>query len=100
VSRKLFLLRVPPNLASRIGGLHPHIKKRVRFALGRILADPSQGKPLKQDLAGLWTFRVGRLRIVYRIAPGRIVEWVALGPRQSIDEETQRLLARRARPSP
>ena len=80
-------------------GLHPQIKRKLRAALEDIIADPHAGKALKDDLAGLWSFRVGKFRIVYRIgelaAAGRCVELVACGPRERIYEETYRLVARR-----
>jgi mRNA interferase RelE/StbE len=37
------------------------------------------GKPLKEELAGLRSFRLGRLRIVYRLADDRVIEIVTLG---------------------
>jgi hypothetical protein len=42
---------------------------------------------LKNDLAGLRSFRVGRLRIIYRVERN-VVEIVAIGPRERIYEET------------
>ncbi len=49
-----------------------------------ILANPLSGKALKDELDGLRSFRVSRIRIVYRIATGRVVELVAIGPRERI----------------
>ena len=65
-----------------------------RVLLESSLREPTAGKPLRGDLSGLWTFRVGRFRIVYRHPPGRIVEIVALGPRRTIYAETFRLICR------
>lgn len=92
--RALYALRVPEHLADLIRGLHPQLKRKLRAALELIAADPRGGKALKDDLAGLWSFRVGKFRIVYRIAAGRCVELVACGPRERIYEETYRLVAR------
>lgn len=39
-------------------------------------------------------YRVGRSRIVYRLADERTIEIVAIGPRRTIYEETYRLLRR------
>lgn len=94
MSRVLYRLRVPPQIVTLIGGLHPQIKKKVRAALELILSNPHSGKALKDELAGLRSFRVGRFRIVYRIAAGRVIELVAVGPRERIYEETYRLIAR------
>lgn len=89
-----FRLRIPDAAARTIRGLHPELKRKIRAGLAALLVDPHAGKPLQRELSGLWTFRVGRLRIVYRIAPGRIVELVAVGPRSTIYEETYRLVKR------
>lgn len=61
-----------------------------------ILADPSSGKALKEELAGLRSFRVGTFRVIYRVRRN-VVEIVAIGPRERIYEETYRLLKREVR---
>ncbi len=98
MSRVVYRLRAPPQIAALIGGLHPKIKEKVRSALALILANPLSGKALKDELDGLRSFRVSRIRIVYRIATGRVVELVAIGPRERIYEETYRLIAKKPAP--
>lgn len=90
----IHILRVPDDVARLIRGLHPEIKRKVRAASQEIAARPQCGKPLKEALSGLRSFRLGRLRIVYRLADDPIIEVVALGPRRSIYEETYRKLSR------
>ena len=87
-------LRIPHDVADLVRHLHPQLKRKVRGALGAIAADPRSGKPLKDDLAGLWSLRVGKFRVVYRIGTGRRVELVAVGSRERIYEETFRLIKR------
>ena len=82
-------LKVPNDVAVLIRGLHPDLKRKIRSALGDILNDPAIGKLLHGDLTGLRSCRVGRLRIVYRLAT-TTNEIVALGPRRTIYEETWR----------
>jgi len=98
LKRALYVLRVPSAVADFVRGLHPQIKRKLRAALEVIAADPRAGKALKDQLAGLWSFRVGKFRIVYRInqraAAGRAIELLACGPRERIYEETYRLIAR------
>ena len=77
-----------------ITGLHPGIKRKVRAGLDAIRTDPSIGKELRDDLAGLRSLRLGRVRIIYRTAERRVIDLVALGPRRTIYEETTRLLRR------
>ncbi len=86
-------LRVPPEVAALLRGLHPDLKRRIRSALDRILRHPAEGKALRGELAGLRSLRVGRIRIVYRESPSAI-EVVAVGPRDRIYEETLRLVRR------
>lgn len=86
-------LRVPPALAALIRGLHPQIKRKLRGALEAVAADPGCGNPLREELAGLWSLRVGRFRVIYRMGVGRRIDLVAFGPRERIYEETLRLIA-------
>jgi mRNA-degrading endonuclease RelE of RelBE toxin-antitoxin system len=86
-------LRVPGDVASLIQGLHPDLKRKLRAALHAIIADPSVGKTLRDELAGLRSYRIGRFRLVCRVA-GSIIEIVAVGPRASIHEETWRRVRR------
>ena len=86
-------LRVPDEVTSLLCDMHPTLKRKTRASLNMILADPSSGKPLKDELAGLRSFRVGTFRIVYRMKRN-VIEIVAIGPRERIYEETYRLLKR------
>lgn len=95
VKRPFHKLRVPDDVAALIRGLHPHLKKKVKASFEAILSNPNSGKALKDELSGLRSFRVGNLRVVYRIsAPSdnKRMEVVAIGPRQIIYEETLRLI--------
>lgn len=94
MKRPLHQLRVPADVARFIQSLHPVLKRKVRDALEQILADPLSGKALKDELEGLRSFRVGRFRIIYRIAPGRRIDLVAIGPRSIIYEETYRRITK------
>jgi REP element-mobilizing transposase RayT len=58
------------------------------------LGNQESGKAFKDDLAGLRSFRVSRFRIVYRIRAGRLIEIIAVAPRDRIYDETYRLIAR------
>ncbi len=90
-----FVLRVPDDVAHFLRKLHPVIKSHIRSGLGAILADPSCGKALKDDLAGLRSYRVKRYRIIYRVQrTKKYIDVVAVGPRRVIYEETLRLIHR------
>jgi mRNA interferase RelE/StbE len=86
-----YKLRMPDDLAGLVRGLHPVLKKKVRASLESILSDPNVGKPLKDELSGFRSFRVGRFRIVYRVLKKEI-HVVAIGPRSRIYQATLRLV--------
>ena len=90
-------LRVPDEAAALIRSLHPELKRKVKAALQMMLEEPECGKALKNELAGLRSFRVGRFRIVYRLAGATILEVVAIGPRITLYEEKSRLIHEKKR---
>ena len=95
MKQPIYRLRVPNEVAGLVRGMHPELKRKTRASLKTILDDPSSGKGLKNELAGLRSFRVGTFRIIYRVTRS-IVEIVAIGPRERIYEETYRLLKRKS----
>ncbi len=54
---------------------------------------PNLGKPLKRELEGLWSARIGRHRVIYRWS-SRLLVVVLVGPRTTIYEEATRLRRR------
>ncbi len=48
--------------------LNPEDQATLRGALETIDEDPIAGSPLFPPLRGYWSYRIGALRIVYRIA--------------------------------
>ena len=74
-------------------GLHPDIKRKVRAALDRLAQDVEAGKALQGDLHGLRSLRVARFRVIYRASARRVIEIVAIGPRDRVYEETLRLVS-------
>jgi mRNA interferase RelE/StbE len=76
---------------------HPSVKRKLRAGLDRIRVEPEIGKPLKDEPAGLRSFRVSRFRIIYRISARDIIDIVAIGPRRSIYLETYRLIVKESK---
>lgn len=87
-----YKLRVPDKIVSLIRGMHPLLKKRVKAALQEICNDPYCGKALKEELAGLRSFRIKRFRIIYKVSSKNEIIIVSLGPRKYIYEETFRII--------
>jgi mRNA-degrading endonuclease RelE of RelBE toxin-antitoxin system len=88
-------LKITDDTRKLIRHAHPDLKRRIRGALQTILVDPSAGKSLIDDLAGLRSFRVGRTRIIYRLTSEQIIEVVTIGPRKMVYEETFKLISRK-----
>lgn len=94
--KKLYKLRVPNEIADLIRNLHPQLKRKVKSALKLIISDPQAGKPLKADLKGFSSFKVGQFRIIYRIASNRVIEIITIGPRKTIYDETYIIIRKEA----
>jgi mRNA interferase RelE/StbE len=60
-------LRFSSSAQKFIGDLHPPLQARIENALLEIANDPRIGKPLKGDLKGNYSQRVGDWRSVYSI---------------------------------
>jgi len=93
----IYKLRVPDHLVEFIRDLHPEIKRKIKGSLKNIATEPNSGKPLKEELEGLRSFRVRRFRIVYRIAEPKEIQIIAIGPRERIYEETYRLIRKESK---
>jgi len=87
-----YKLRISDETVSLIRGLHPDLKKKIRAALQKIIDNPRTGKALKEELQGLWSYRIKRIRIIYRFSGKKHIDIVAIGPRRSIYQETFKLL--------
>jgi len=85
-------IRVPGHIVSLIRGMHPLLKKRVKAALNEISHNPYYGKALKEELAGLRSYRIKRFRIIYKVSTKKQIIIIALGPRKYIYEETFRII--------
>ena len=57
--------------------------------LKNLESEPSYyGKPLKERLAGLWSYRTVKLRIIYEVQEAKkIVFVVTIGPRRNVYEK-------------
>ena len=92
--QKSYKLRIPDEIVALIRGMHPILKKRVKGALNEILKNPYCGRALKEELAGLRTFRIKHFRIIYKVTTKKQINIIALGPRKYIYEETFRIISK------
>lgn len=87
-----YKIRAPDEIVTLIRSAHPQLKRKIKSALNLIVADPTLGKSLRDELKGLKSFQVSRFRIIYRISSKRVIELIAIGPRKTIYEETYRII--------
>ena len=71
--------------------LHPETKRSIRRALEELSNNPYVGKPLKEELAGLWSLPVSHHRIIYQIEASAITI-VFIGPRRDVYERLRESL--------
>lgn len=63
--------------------LPPELRQKVRQALGEIVQNPKSGKELTDELKGLRSYRIGRIRIVYRLE-SQTINLITVGPRKTV----------------
>jgi mRNA-degrading endonuclease RelE of RelBE toxin-antitoxin system len=84
-------------VSDQIAALHPGIKRKVRAAVDDVLQGRERGKPIRVELSGLFSVRLGKFRLILRPHSGGDLEIVAFGPRSSVYEEAARLIQSRRR---
>lgn len=86
-------VRYTETAAKAIRKLDPPVKARVHAAIDALREDPHCGKPLQLTLKGLYSWRTGDWRIVYRIDGERIEVLVATaGHRREVYARVRELL--------
>jgi len=85
-------LKVPDEIVALIRGCHPKLKRKIRAGLRNIVIEPEAGTSLKDELEGLRSYQISRFRIIYRLSSNQIIDVVAIGPRETIYEETYRII--------
>jgi mRNA-degrading endonuclease RelE of RelBE toxin-antitoxin system len=62
-------LRIAEGAEAAWRALHDSQREVARSALKQLDDDPIIGVPLYAPFRGIWSYRLGHLRILYRIAP-------------------------------
>lgn len=83
------------DLRDLIRHLPPALKGKIKRALEEIVTEPPTGKALRDELAGLRSYRIGNTRIVYR-PEEKAITLITVGPRQSVYQKAALELRRRA----
>lgn len=86
-------VRYTETAAKAIKKLDPTVRKRVRAAIDALREDPYRGKSLQLTLKGLYSWRTGDWRIVYRIDGEKIeILVVTVGHRREVYDRLRSLL--------
>jgi len=89
-------IEIPRALRDLIRHLPPELRAKVKAALRSIADDPYRAKELRDELAGLRSYRIGRFRVIYRMVSS-MVQIIALGPRADIYERAAAELSKTLR---
>lgn len=82
---KIFFTREAEKEYSYLYKTNRYIFERIKKALFALAEEPRQGKPLKLSLKGIWSYRVGMYRIIYKIQQNQlIVTVIDIGHRREI----------------
>jgi mRNA interferase RelE/StbE len=81
----MFKIRISQKAANEIQKIpYPH-QKAIVLAMAEIKDDPLSGKPLTRELTGLFSFRVGVYRIIYKVhKKDKIIDILSAGHRSTI----------------
>lgn len=72
-SYRLVLTARPRAVVERLRLREPDLCKRVLRVLDDLTHDPYEGKPLKGEFKGLYSYRVGSYRVIYQIYKRQLV---------------------------
>ena len=81
-------LSLTPNVQQTVRVLPPTVKHPIRASLEELCKNPWLGKALRDELAGLYSYRVRRFRVIYRLERHKItIVVVGVGQRETVYEE-------------
>ena len=67
--------------------LEKNMKDRTVLKLKTLVKNPMEGKALKGKLKGLWSLRIGKYRLIYRVnEASRVVEVITIEHREVVYE--------------
>lgn len=71
--------------AKRLKAMTPGRRARVLKALERARGDPLRAKRLRGELDGLFSLRIGQVRVVYEVDPeAKVIVVHGIGPRGDV----------------
>ncbi|MGM0381012.1 MAG: type II toxin-antitoxin system RelE family toxin [bacterium] len=91
-----YRLRVHPRVSKDFSKLDPPIATRIKKRIKERLSNRPDyfGEPLRGTLKGLWKFRVGDYRVVYRVdAEKKIINILAVSHRKDAYQRVKRRMS-------
>ncbi len=86
-------VRYTETAAKAIRNLDAQVRERAQAAIDTLRDGPYRGKPLQLTLKGLYSWRTGDWRIIYRIEARHIeILIVTVGHRREVYERVKHLL--------
>jgi mRNA interferase RelE/StbE len=68
-----YQLEIPPKILKKLEKMDKQVKERIFVVLTEIMKNPEKYKPLRYELKGLRSARVGKWRKIYRIDGDKII---------------------------
>ena len=81
-----YTLVISPKLLKKLEKLDKATKERIANVISEILENPDKFKPLRYELKGLRSARVGKWRVIYRVE-GEEVIILSIGHRKNVYEK-------------
>jgi len=81
-----YTLVISPKLLKKLEKLDKATKERIADSINEILKNPEKFKPLRYELKGLRSARIGKWRIIYRVE-GEEVIILSIGHRKNVYEK-------------
>ncbi len=92
----MFQVKLDTSLQSLVRHLPPSLKKAVKESLRGLAKNPTLGKPLQDNLEGLYSYRIRGFRLIYSLShASRMIKVIALGPRKNIYQDVETFLVTR-----
>ncbi len=81
-----YTLVISPKLLKKLEKFDKATKERIVESINEILKNPKKFKPLRYELKGLRSARIGKWRIIYRVE-GEEVIILSIGHRKNVYEK-------------
>lgn len=90
---KAFAVGFTPHARTLIRRLPPSAKAPIHALIDKLPAEPSLGKPLRNELEGFYSIRHNRYRVIYEIdGDARLIIIHYVGLRQSVYDLFERFI--------